>query len=156
MANADQKTILIIEDSHTQFLHLQLLLEEHGLQVAWAETGHKGVDMARELQPDRIILDLHLPDIDGLQVAEQLRLKSKPAVVSIPIILMTCYGDTELTQQCLRMGINEYIPKDAFADAVLVETLRRMGLIASQAHRRIRFGGKTKYIVQQLKQRRSH
>ena len=132
MANAEQKSILIIEDSTTQFLHLRLLLEEHGLQVAWAETGLKGVDMAQELQPDLIILDLRLPDIDGLQVAKQLRLKSKPAIASIPIILMTRYDDTELIQQALQMGINEYIPKDTFADAVLVETLRRMGLITSQ------------------------
>ena len=133
MANAEHKSILIIEDSTTQFLHLRLLLEEHGLQVAWAETGLKGVDMAQELQPDLIILDLRLPDIDGLQVAKQLRLKSKPAIASIPIILMTRYDDTELIQQALQMGINEYIPKDTFADAVLVETLRRMGLITSQA-----------------------
>ena len=132
MANAEQKSILIIEDSTTQFLHLRLLLEEHGLQVAWAETGLKGVDMAQELQPDLIILDLRLPDIDGLQVAKQLRLKSKPAIASIPIILMTRYGDTELIQQALQIGVNEYIPKDTFADAVLVETLRRMGLITSQ------------------------
>jgi CheY-like chemotaxis protein len=133
MTNTDQKTILIIEDSRTQFLHLQLLLEEHGLQAVWAETGRQGVDMAQELQPDLIILDLRLPDIDGLQVAEQLRLKSKPAIASIPVILMTRYGDAELVERALRIGINEYIPKDAFADAVLVETLRRMGLITSQA-----------------------
>ena len=132
MANAEQKSILIIEDSTTQFLHLRLLLEEHGLQVAWAETGLKGVDMAQELQPDLIILDLRLPDIDGLQVAKQLRLKSKPAIASIPIILMTRYGDTELIQQALQIGVSEYIPKDTFADAVLVETLQRMGLITSQ------------------------
>ena len=132
MANADQKTILIIEDSTTQFLHLQTLLEENGLQVAWAETGLKGVDMAQELQPDLIILDLRLPDIDGLQVAERLRLKSDPDTATIPVILMTRYGDTELIQQALQIGVNEYIPKDTFADAVLVETLRRMGFIASQ------------------------
>jgi two-component system sensor histidine kinase/response regulator len=132
MTNPDQKTILIIEDSRTQFLHLQLLLEEHGLRAAWAETGLKGADMAQELRPDLIILDLRLPDIDGLQVAERLRLKSKKAVASIPIILMTRYGDADLIQQALQMGIDEYIPKDAFADAVLIETLRRMGLITSQ------------------------
>jgi CheY-like chemotaxis protein len=133
MTNIDQKTILIVEDSRTQFLHLQLLLEEHGLQAAWAETGRKGVDMAQELQPDLIILDLRLPDIDGLQVAEQLRLKSKRAIASIPVILMTRYGDAELVERASQMGIDEYIPKDAFADAVLIETLRRMGLITSQA-----------------------
>jgi two-component system sensor histidine kinase/response regulator len=131
MANMDQKTILIIEDSRTQFLHLQLLLEEHRLQVAWAETGLKGVDMAHKLQPDLIILDLRLPDINGTQVAE--RLKSNPDTASIPIILMTRYADTELIRQGLQMGIDEHIPKDGFADAVLIETLRQMGLITSEA-----------------------
>jgi CheY-like chemotaxis protein len=131
MTDADQKIILVVEDSTTQFLSLRLLLEENGLQVAWADTGLKGVDMAQELQPDLIILDLRLPDINGLQAAEQL--KDNPDTASIPIILMTRFGDTELIQQALQMGISEYIPKDPFADAVLIETLRRMGLIAPSA-----------------------
>jgi twitching motility two-component system response regulator PilH len=131
MTDADQKVILVIEDSPTQLLGLRLLLEEHGLQVAWADTGLKGVDIAQELRPDLIILDLRLPDINGLQVAEQL--KDSPDTASIPIILMTRFGDTELMQQALQMGISEYIPKDPFADAVLIETLRRMGLIAPSA-----------------------
>ena len=131
MTDADQKVILVVEDSPTQLLGLRLLLEEHGLQVAWADTGLKGVDIAQELQPDLIILDLRLPDINGLQVAEQL--KDSPNTASIPIILMTRFGDTELMQQALQMGISEYIPKDPFADAVLIETLRRMGLIAPSA-----------------------
>jgi PleD family two-component response regulator len=131
MTDADQKVILVIEDSPTQLLGLRLLLEEHGLQVAWADTGLKGVDIAQELRPDLIILDLRLPDINGLQVAEQL--KDSADTASIPIILMTRFGDTELMQQALQMGISEYIPKDPFADAVLIETLRRMGLIAPSA-----------------------
>jgi CheY-like chemotaxis protein len=131
MTDADRKIILVVEDSPTQLISLRLLLEEHGLQVAWADTGLKGVDIAQELQPDLIILDLRLPDINGLQVAEQL--KDSPNTASIPIILMTRFGDTELMQQALQMGISEYIPKDPFADAVLVETLRRMGLIAPSA-----------------------
>ena len=131
MTDADRKIILVVEDSPTQLMSLRLLLEEHGLQVAWADTGLKGVDMAQELQPDLIILDLRLPDINGLQVAEQL--KDSPDTASIPIILMTRFGDTELMQQALEMGISEYIPKDPFADAVLIETLRRMGLITPSA-----------------------
>jgi CheY-like chemotaxis protein len=131
MTDTDQKIILVVEDSTTQLLSLRLLLEEHGLQVAWADTGLKGVDIAQELQPDLIILDLRLPDINGLQVAEQL--KDSPDTASIPVILMTRFGDIELMQQALQMGISEYIPKDPFADAVLIETLRRMGLIAPSA-----------------------
>jgi CheY-like chemotaxis protein len=131
MTDADRKIILVVEDSITQLKSLRPLLEDHGLQVAWADTGLKGVDVAQELQPDLIILDLRLPDINGLQVAEQL--KDSPDTASIPIILMTRFGDIELMQQALEMGISEYIPKDPFADAVLIEALRRMGLIAPSA-----------------------
>ena len=129
MADADPKTILIDEDSMTQLLHLQQMLEEHGLRVVGTEMGLKGVDIAQELQPDLVILDLRLPDVDGLQVAE--RLKGNPDTAPIPIILMTQYGDTEVMEKGLQMGIHEYIPKDAFADAVLVETLRQMELITT-------------------------
>ncbi len=125
----DQKTILIIEDSTTQALHLQMLLEGNRLNVEWADTGLKGVDMAQQLLPDLIILDLQLPDINGVQVGE--RLKNADDTSLIPIILMTRYDDSEMVLEAMEIGIDDYIPKDAFADAVLVETLRQMGLITS-------------------------
>jgi PleD family two-component response regulator len=127
MPMPDQKTILIIEDSTTQALHLQMLLEGNRLNVEWADTGLKGVDMAQQLLPDLIILDLQLPDINGVQVGE--RLKNTDATSAIPIILMTRYDDSEMVLEAMEIGIDDYIPKDAFADAVLVETLRQMGLI---------------------------
>ena len=125
----DQKTILVIEDSTTQALHLQMLLEGNRLNVEWADTGLKGVDMAQQLLPDLIILDLQLPDINGVQVGE--RLKNDDNTSSIPIILMTRYDDSEMVLEAMEIGIDDYIPKDAFADAVLVETLRQMGLITA-------------------------
>ena len=128
MTNGDQKTILIVEDSTTQALHLQLLLEGNRLTVEWADTGLKGVEMAQQVGPDLIILDLQLPDINGVEVGK--RLKADSNTNAIPIILMTRYDDTDLILAGMEIGIDDYIPKDAFADAVLVETLRQMGLIA--------------------------
>jgi len=128
MTNGDQKTILIVEDSTTQALHLQLLLEGNRLNVEWADTGLKGVEMAQQVGPDLIILDLQLPDINGVEVGK--RLKADSNTNAIPIILMTRYDDTDLILAGMEIGIDDYIPKDAFADAVLVETLRQMGLMA--------------------------
>jgi PleD family two-component response regulator len=125
----DQKTILIIEDSTTQALHLQMLLEGNRLNVEWADTGLKGVDMAQQLLPDLIILALQVPDINGVQVGE--RLKKADETSAIPVILMTRYDDSEMVLEAMEIGIDDYIPKDAFADAVLVETLRQMGLITT-------------------------
>jgi CheY-like chemotaxis protein len=123
------KTILVVEDSPTQALHVQALLEQEGASVVVAVDGPAGVDMAQRLRPDLIILDMQLPQMNGLEVCS--RIKSGQETRHIPIIILTRHDDPELMELGLQSGIVEYIPKDVFADAVLVETLRQMGLIAS-------------------------
>jgi DNA-binding response OmpR family regulator len=121
------KTILVIEDSATQALHLQGLLEEAGLQVIWAPDGRAGLKMAHESHPDLIVLDVQLPDMNGFQVCQDL--KSQNDTQPIPIIMFTRHDDPEAVVLGLQTGVVDYIPKDAFADAVLMETLRQMGLV---------------------------
>jgi len=129
MSKNDQnvKTILVIEDSATQALHLQALLEEAGLQVIWAPDGQTGVNMAHQASPDLIVLDVQLPDMNGFQVCQDL--KSQNGTRNIPIIMFTRHDDPEAVVLGLQTGVVDYIPKDAFADAVLIETLRQMGLV---------------------------
>jgi DNA-binding response OmpR family regulator len=120
-------TILVIEDSTTQALHLQALLEEAGLQVIWAQNGQAGVKMARQAQPDLVVLDVQLPDMNGFQVCQDL--KSRNDTRHIPVIMFTRHDDPEAVVLGLQSGVVDYIPKDAFADAVLIETLRQMGFV---------------------------
>lgn len=126
--SADSKIILVVEDSTTQALRLQGLLEQHGLQVAWARNGRQGVQMAQELDPGLIVLDLQMPEMNGFQVCEQLN--QFPSTAGIPVIMLTRHDDPEVVVLGMELGIIDYIPKDAFADAVLLETLRQMGFIA--------------------------
>ena len=125
--NKTGKTILIVEDSTTQALHLQALLEEAGLQVIWAPDGQAGVKMAHQALPDLVVLDVQLPDMNGFQVCQDL--KSQNDTQPIPIIMFTRHDDPEAVVLGLQTGVVDYIPKDAFADAVLIETLRQMGLV---------------------------
>jgi CheY-like chemotaxis protein len=125
------KTILVIEDSLTQALCLQTLLEQEGLSVLLAYDGQVGLQMARQSHPDAIVLDLEMPLMNGLQVCQQLQNTRDTA--DIPIIMLTRHDDHEAVALGLQLGVIEYIPKDAFADAVLLETLRQMGLIAPRA-----------------------
>jgi DNA-binding response OmpR family regulator len=67
-------------------------------------------------------------DMNGFQVCREL--KNVPGTSGIPIIMLTRHDETESVVLGMEMGVTDYIPKDAFADAVLVETLRQMGLIA--------------------------
>lgn len=123
------KSILVIEDSPTQALALQALLEINDLNVILAHTGAEGLNMARTLQPAAIVLDIQLPDMDGFQVCQTL--KHWPETTSLPVIMLTQYDEHSAIVHGLQLGALEYIPKDAFADSVLVGTLSQMGIIAS-------------------------
>jgi DNA-binding response OmpR family regulator len=121
------KAILVVEDSATQALHLRAVLEEAGLHVIWAQDGQAGLKIAHEARPDLIVLDVQLPDMNGFQVCQHL--KGHKDTRHIPVIMFTRHDDPEAVVLGLQNGVVDYIPKDAFADAVLVETLRQMGLV---------------------------
>lgn len=122
-----EKTALVIEDSLTQASHLQDLLEGEGMKAVLAENGKKGLEEARRLLPDVILLDLEMPGMDGLEVCEKL--KDDDKTNGIPIILFTRHDESETVARGFQVGAIEYIPKDAFADVVLVETLKQMKMI---------------------------
>ncbi len=122
-----QKTILVVEDSPTQALHLQVLLEQKGLHVVCAVDGRIGLEMATDLHPDLIILDVQMPELNGFQVCQLL--KEHLDTANIPVIMFTRHDDPQAVVLGLQTGAVDYIPKDAFANAVLLETLRQMGVI---------------------------
>lgn len=129
MVDPPSKTVLVVEDSPTQALQLRLLLEEEGLQVVCAVDGETGLDLATRVHLDLIILDIQLPGIDGFEVCRCL--KELPGVADTPVIMFTRHDTPEAIMLGLEIGAVDYIPKDVFAQAVLLETLRQMGLISS-------------------------
>lgn len=123
------KTVLVVEDSPTQALHLQKLLETEGLTVILAQNGREGLQMAQQTHPDIVVLDLEMPEMNGLQMCQQL--KEDRDTADIPVIMFTHHDEREAVVVGLQSGAIEYIPKDVFADAVLLETLRQMGVLLS-------------------------
>jgi DNA-binding response OmpR family regulator len=122
------KKILVIEDSPTQALHLQGLLEEEGFRVIVARDGEAGLQTAQKARPDVVVLDLEMAGMNGLQVCQ--RLKEMRQTTSIPVIMFTRHDDPEVMTLGMQIGAVDYIPKDAFADTTLLETLRQMELDA--------------------------
>jgi CheY-like chemotaxis protein len=125
----DNTTILLVEDSTTQALQFQTLLEREGVTVLWAADGEAGLQMVREERPDLIVLDVQLPGMNGFQICQQL--KTDPKTADIPVIMLTRYDEAEAVLIGLQAGAVDYIPKDAFAGAVLLETMRQMGLLTT-------------------------
>jgi CheY-like chemotaxis protein len=125
------RTVLVIEDSMVQAVSLGQLLLKHGLGVLHASDGRSGVLIAQRYLPDAIILDLEMPHMNGLQACE--RLKSDPRTAQIPVLVLTQHADkAALIEQALDSGAIDYIPKDSFAEAVLVETLRQLSVLQQE------------------------
>ncbi len=119
--------ILIIEDSMVQAMRLQDVLEQHGLQVRCAHYGETGVELARQWLPDAVVLDIHMPAMDGFEVCR--RLLSDARTSNIPIITLSVLNDPPAREQSLEAGAVEFIPKGDFAYAVLLETLRQLNVL---------------------------
>ncbi|NBD36662.1 MAG: response regulator [Chloroflexi bacterium] len=123
----DRRTVLVVEDSPTQALHLQTMLEQEGLRVIVAEDGRRGLEKAQEIQPDLVVLDVQMPEMNGMQVCQELN--EHPETADIPVVLFTAHDEQESVILGLQLGAVDFIPKDVFADVVLMETIRQMGLI---------------------------
>ena len=119
-----QKVLVVEDDSNIAEL-LRLYLQKDGFEVAHAADGGKAVEMAREIQPDLVLLDIMLPVMDGWQVCRELRKTMK-----MPIIMLTAKGETEDKVSGLEMGADDYIVKPFEVKELLARVhavLRRTG-----------------------------
>jgi two-component system KDP operon response regulator KdpE len=106
MAADKEPRILVIEDEQPIRRFLKIALTDHGYDFLEAPTGKEGIARIAGDQPDVIILDLGLPDIDGLQVTRQLREWSK-----IPIIILSARGHEKDKVEALDAGADDYLTK---------------------------------------------
>ena len=114
--------VLIVEDSPTQAKSIAAMLENHRVQTIIASDGLQGLCAASEQQPDLVILDVNLPQMDGYQVCR--RLKRDKNTAHIPVIMLTVSDSSEATVQGLEVGADDYIPKDNWATENLFTSLR--------------------------------
>jgi AmiR/NasT family two-component response regulator len=107
MAGARATRVLIAEDETIIRLDLRMQLEQLGYDVCGeARTGNEAVELGRELEPDVAILDVKMPDGDGIEASRRML-----ADRSLPILLLTAYSDPELVGRATRAGISAYLVK---------------------------------------------
>ena len=104
-----QLDILLIEDSPSQALQLQLILQRAGYSVAVAVDGAAGWQVACDTQPRLILLDVELPSLDGFQVLS--RLKRGRATANIPVIMLTNRDHISSVERAIELGVDDYLPK---------------------------------------------
>jgi two-component system, cell cycle response regulator DivK len=121
----ERNTVLIVEDDEdSRFVH-RAILGKHGFDVAASGSGVEGLRMARELQPDAVLLDVSIPGMDGWSVTE--RLKANPDTSSIPVIIITAHAFPEDRRRAQSVGCDGFLTKPCEPRRVLEEVVRVVG-----------------------------
>ncbi len=115
--------ILIVEDEKQIVRVVKGYLEQAGFEVLVAYDGRTGYFMARQEKPDLIILDLMLPEMDGLDVCRALRRDPDPVVADVPIIMLTARMEETDRLIGLELGADDYVTKP-FSPRELVARVR--------------------------------
>lgn len=110
-------SILIIEDNPDNLDMLKRRLEKRGYSVMSESNGLQGLRIAQTENPDLVLLDLNLPELDGWKVVETL--KSADETKSIPVIAVTAFCSPGDREQALKAGCDEYTRKPVSLDDLL-------------------------------------
>ena len=111
------KRIVLIEDDTDLYALLKYNLEKEGFQLMGSQTGLGAIDLCRRARPDLILLDIMLPDSDGLDICKGIR--KDPELAQIPIIFLTARASETDRIVGLELGANDYIVKPFFIREVI-------------------------------------
>jgi len=105
----DQKTVLYIEDNYHNRRIVRKILQSRGYTIIEAEDGAQGLAMVRELKPPLVLLDIGLPEMDGLEVVAHIREDSE--LQHTPVIALTASAMRGDRERFLAAGCDDYLSK---------------------------------------------
>jgi CheY-like chemotaxis protein len=114
-------TVVVVDDDQTNLTLLRRILARRpGLDVLSESDGQRGLDLIRQQNPDLVLLDLHLPTMDGETIVRELR--SDPATAATPVIVISGDTNPETTRRLQEAGATDYLAKplniQAFLDTI--------------------------------------
>lgn len=115
------RTILVVDDFDDTRLLLRTWLERRGFRVVEAENGIQAINQAETEAPDLIIMDMQMPELDGLSATRRIRM----SLDSVPILAVSAYGADQFREQALAAGCNEYV-STPFEPAALEGIIRSL------------------------------
>jgi len=101
------KKILVVDDEPEVRKLMEHFLTERGYEVRIAENGRLGLQALDTFTPDVVLLDMHMPEMDGLETLKRLAVRAP----SLPVIMVTVNDDIETTSHLLQLGAADYVPK---------------------------------------------
>lgn len=102
-----RRTILIVDDFDDTRLLLRTWLQKKGFRVVEAENGNRAISEAESARPDLIIMDVEMPELDGL--AATRRIRELENLKDVPIVAVSAYGADQYRDHALEAGCDEYV-----------------------------------------------
>lgn len=115
--------VLVVEDEREIAQLIQFHLEREGFAVIRAESGSEGLRLATTKRPKLVVLDIMLPDVDGLEICKKL--KRAPETAGIPIVMVTARGEEADIVIGLELGADDYVTKP-FSPRVLMARIKNV------------------------------
>lgn len=132
--------ILVVDDEPAIGSLIKEILEDEGFQVSIAENGQAARQLQRELRPDLILLDIWMPDIDGITLLKEWR---GSGLIDYPIIIMSGHGNIETAVEATRLGAYDFIEKPLSTSKMLITINRALEMASLQREN----SGLRKHIV---------
>ncbi|MFZ5857734.1 MAG: response regulator transcription factor [Chloroflexota bacterium] len=114
----DRRKILVVDDEERMVRFIRMNLEHDGFIVSEANNGKQAISKLRDVNPDIILLDVMMPDVDGFDVLETLR-----EFTNVPVIMLTAKGEEDDRVRGLELGADDYVTKP-FSPRELVSRIR--------------------------------
>lgn len=118
----EQKNVLVVENDALNLKLVNDLLRYHGYAILSTGSGKEALDLAGQRRPDLILLEIHLPDVSGIEVIRQL--KADAHTKAIPIVAVTAFAMPEDRTNILANGADDYVSKP-FRVVELLEIVHR-------------------------------
>jgi adenylate cyclase len=122
--------VLVVDDDRLNRIVLTRSLERDGHRVRTAENGREALQLLREDPSDVVLLDIVMPELDGVAVLEQI--KTDPALQHVPVIMISGVDEIESVVRCIEIGAEDYLPKPF--DPVLLRARISAGLAKKRLH----------------------
>ena len=104
-----KKKVLLVDDSNTVLMMEKMILAKGPYQVVTARDGREAIDKAKSEQPDVVLLDVVMPNLDGLSACAAIR--QQPETAHIPIVMVTTRGEEHNVETAFRNGCTDYVTK---------------------------------------------
>lgn len=116
--DTEKRTVLVVEDEPEVLELYSKMLEEHGFECARAKNGIEGLALAETKKPDIVLLDLRMPEMDGIAMLHELR--KKDFGKNTPVIVLSGVDDEQHVSDAMAAGVLDYFEKASFNPEELV------------------------------------